>query len=174
MNSFKDCHQREWHLEISINEVRRVKKLAGLDILDLDQGKALQRLANDPILLVDVLWILCEEQAEKHGMTDEQFGRAFRGNTIEDATDALFEALVDFFPPQRQHLLKKVMEAAKTMGQKERALVETYLDSPALTEMMDQELEKLKQKLEKLTVGNSSTNSPESSESTPENSASVN
>ena len=174
MSSFKDANSRQWVLEITIGGVRRVKQIAGLDLLDLEQGRVLNQLANDVVLLVDVLWILCEDQGQQHGINDEQFGRAFRGDVIEDATEALFEALVDFFPPQRQILLKKVMETAKAMGQKERALIETYLSTDAIEQMMETELEKLKQKLESLTAGNSSTSSPGSAESTPDPSASAN
>lgn len=177
MSRFKDANHREWHLDITVNELRRVKKMVDLDLLDLEEGRTIARLANDPILLVDVLWILCEDQAQKEGITDEQFGRSLRGEVIEHATEALFEALTDFFPPQRQILLRKLIETARTMGQKERALVEMYVNSPALEEFMDQQIEELKQKLEtalkkKPADGNSSMSLPGSAESTPENSVS--
>lgn len=174
MSSFKDTTGRQWLVDITINEVRRVKSLAKLDLLDLENGRSLQALANDPVLLVDVLYILCQDQAQREGLTDEQFGRIFRGDVIESATEALFEALVNFFPPQRQTLLRKVMEMAKAMGQKERQMVETYLESPLIQQAFDKELEKLERKLKGLlTAGNSSTTSPESSESTPESSPSA-
>jgi hypothetical protein len=174
MSSFKDANGRQWLLDLAIHDLRRVKSILKLDLLDLDKGGALHQLANDPVLLVDLLWVLCEEQAEKHNLTDEQFGCGFRGEAIEEATEALFEALIDFFPPQRRVLLQRVLTTAKILGQKQTDLVEMTLSSEALDQFMEKELAELKAKLEKsLAGGNTSTSSPESAESTPEPSPSV-
>ena len=66
-------------------------------IWDVD-GTLLEKLINDPILLCDVIYCVCMEEADSRGVSDEDFGRAMAGDAIELATTALLEELVDFFP----------------------------------------------------------------------------
>jgi hypothetical protein len=51
------------------------------------------RLSTDPLLLGDVLFAICKPQADQQQITDEAFGEGLAGNSIDDATGALLEAL---------------------------------------------------------------------------------
>ncbi len=134
MASFKDKNGKEWHLALDAPMIRTIRKeCEGIDLGD-PQGKAYDRMVADPVLLVDVLWVLCREQASAAGVTDVQFGRALIGDTIEAATDAMLEVIADFFPPQSRALLQAMAAKSakvRAMGM-ERALAK--INDPALEE----------------------------------------
>ena len=50
-------------------------------------------------------------------MTEEDFGRALAGDAIADATEALLNAVVDFFPVIDQGRIREVIEAGKRVQQ---------------------------------------------------------
>lgn len=128
MASFKDKENRAWAVEINVAAIRSVKKETGVDLFRLtDAGlKGLGELLADPVAFVDVLYVLCRDQCEAKGLSDEQFGRAFSGDTIQQAADAFVDAVVDFFPDPkaRSHLrevLSKIRETDRLLkdhGQK--------------------------------------------------------
>jgi len=97
---FKDADSRQWDLVINVAAVKRVRDLLGLDLYGLvdDEARPLGRLLGDPCKLVDVLYVLCREQAQARSITDEDFGRGFSGDSLEAAADAFCEELFDFFP----------------------------------------------------------------------------
>ena len=134
MTSFRDDAGRTWLVSISVFSIKRVRALLGIDILALvDDGmKPLGKLMADPVQLVDVLYALCKDDADKLGMTDEDFGRAMFGDTIEKATDAFLAALVDFFPDPRVRAgLQKVIQTGRTMRDRQLSKALAALDSEA-------------------------------------------
>ena len=93
MRTFKDNAGRTWSLTLSVWTVKKVRDLLGVDLLDLGGESAsaqkpglLFRLISDPVLLVDVLYVVCKDQADSASVTDEQFGRAMGGDAIDAAT----------------------------------------------------------------------------------------
>lgn len=158
MQSFTDTANRRWDLTLSIATVKRVRNLTGVDILAmLDRPQLLSDLAADPVAFVDVLYVIVKPQADTAGVTDESFGESLDGTSIESATDAFLEALVDFFPGARRATLRRVL--AKTMEHKARAeaTLKTALDDGTIDRAID----------ESLTAGETSTSSPAASASTP-------
>lgn len=97
MASFKDRNDREWRLELDVPMVVALRTRVGFEL-----GKAAvserfgEILFGDPETLVRVLWVICEQQAEKAGVTPEQFGGGFNGQAVSDAVDALIGAITDF------------------------------------------------------------------------------
>jgi hypothetical protein len=106
MQKFKDLLGREWELSITIGSVRQVKEHTGIDLLDFPD--VLQQLAADIIGLCNVLFILVKPQADKAGVSDEDFGYALGGQVIEDASEALVDELIAFFPQRRRELLMQI------------------------------------------------------------------
>ncbi|MFO7971921.1 MAG: hypothetical protein R6U40_09240, partial [Desulfobacterales bacterium] len=80
----------------------------------------LERLADDPVLLVDVLYVLCEEQAQRDGVSDEDFGRGLRGDALDAAARAFLEALADFCPSRKARLIRGLVEKG---GKAEEAIL---------------------------------------------------
>lgn len=106
MHSFKDHAGRLWVVAINVAQVKKVRGLLAVDLYRLldDQLKPLSMLLMDPCKLVDVLYVLCMDQAGQLKVSDEDFGRAMFGDVIEAAAEAFVEELLDFFPDQRARL----------------------------------------------------------------------
>ena len=99
MSKFTDAKGRDWTVAITTGAIKTVRQRLDVDLVDLNQS-TMERLADDFVLLVDVLWVLCEQQAaNKQPPVDaEDFGESLVGDPIEAACSALTEAIADFFP----------------------------------------------------------------------------
>jgi len=116
MKSFADNAGRTWLISINVTAVKRCRALAKVDLYGLVDKKfeGLGNLLGDPIALVDVIYVLCQDEADKLGISDEDFGRAMAGDAIEHATNAFLEELTDFFPDPRVRAgLTKVIQAGR-------------------------------------------------------------
>ena len=135
---FSDQEGRSWSATINVKMAKRLKERLGLDVMTAFEGKLFSQLAGDPIMLGDTLYVVCQEQAAERGITDEQFGELLAGDTIERATDALIEGLVDFFPGARRQILGKVWTKQKQAdGQVTQAAIKR-IDSSAMDQLIQQ------------------------------------
>jgi hypothetical protein len=137
MRTFVDREGRNWKIEINVSVVKRVRSLTGVNLLDVLGERLAEELANDPILLCDVLYAVCRPQADELGVSDEDFGRGLGGNAIEQATDALLEELVDFFPSRKGALLRKASARMKELEGKICDLAEQRLEDPRLEQKIE-------------------------------------
>ena len=129
MRTFKDTEGREWQIAVNVNTVKRVRASLDIDLLAIEDGKLLERLHRDPVLLCDVLFVVCKPQVEQRSLTDEDFGAALAGDAIEHATVALLEDLVDFSPsPKDRANLKKVLDATWAVMDRARDQVAAVID----------------------------------------------
>lgn len=149
MARFKDNRGREWVVYIDIPAARRIRKTLDVDILNIDEG--LSVLSADPILLCDVLYLLCQTEADSRGVSDEEFGEALIGEALEDACDAFVEALINFSPPRRRKVLQTMQETAITLEKTLVGIAEKKIP------------EALKQ-VQQVVSGNELPDSPESSD----------
>ena len=162
MRTFRDNDGRSWDLTLNIYAVKQVRDVLGVDLLDPSGSPKgenaddclLRKLIADPVLLVDVLYVVCRDQAEKAGVTDEQFGRAMAGDAIDEATRAFLEELADFTPsPRDRARARKVIDATWNLIDRAQDLLDAKADKelPAAADAL------------LTTLGGSSTNSPASS-----------
>jgi hypothetical protein len=162
MPTFKDCNNREWHLWLDAPTINQVRKQCNIDLADLT-GASVEKLATDPCLLVDVLWVLCRDQATAANISDAQFGKALIGDPIDQAADKLVEAILDFFPKRRRELLSAVatkFNHLRTLGI-DQAIEK--LNDPALDQAIKARLQTdLDKALSGLTQSSSATNTPDS------------
>jgi len=138
MHGFKDATGRHWAVRVDVGAVKRVRSALGVDLMQVSgkgtgegrEPSVLERLASDPVLLVDVIYVLCRDQAVAAGVSDEQFGAAMAGDALDGAVKAMLAAIVDFFPnPRERAALKRVLSAAEAEAEKARARVESELDA---------------------------------------------
>ncbi len=166
MKTFNDNTGRSWTLSVTVGTIKRVRALCGVDlanIITLEAGKQpkvdlLERLASDPVLLVDVLYAVCKPEADAKNITDEEFGRAMAGDAIEFATAALLDEVIDFFPEAKRQVFRKILDATRRFEIKSKQALTELLTDPELDTKIDAALEQLM---------NSSSVSPESPESIP-------
>lgn len=129
MRTFKDNAGRTWTISLTVAAVKRVRDLAKIDLLDLANGRVLERLVADPVTLCDALYAACKPQADAEGITDEAFGEAMAGDAIEHASKALVEELIQFFPNARERAaLSRVVRTMDAAMDRARDTVERRLD----------------------------------------------
>jgi len=137
MHRFNDNEGRTWIISVTVDAIKRVRALCGVDLLEAIDGKLLERLVTDPITLCDCIYALCKPQADEQGVSDEDFGRAMAGDCLEQATEALLEDLVDFFPQRRRDLLRGALSKLKAVEARALDLAEQHLLGPELDERVE-------------------------------------
>jgi hypothetical protein len=125
-----DAENRTWSTAISVNAIRRVKELVGVNPLEVFDGELLARLADDPVLLVNALDAVCKPQADERDVSDEAFGELLVGDTIELAAAALVRGIADFFPKDRRAVLDRLWAATKRTRSEAIQMATDKLDSP--------------------------------------------
>jgi len=136
MRTFRDKKNREWQVDITVGHMLDIKSRLGLNLLD-----NLDDMPSDWESTINVLWIVCEDQAIERGVDDRAFGRLMAAETINEATDALMEELIDFFSrlqPERGKLLRVIWDRTKRWqeGQEaayKKARLSLSTDSPGLS-----------------------------------------
>jgi len=121
--TFKDLEGRVWHLRLDVNLAERIKETVGIDFLTLlnRDNQTLQRLATDLRGLVDTLWLMCgsqnqsvrvrgEERYEYRLLQPDEFAAGLDGDVLDNATTALLQAVVDFFPKAQRQTLQAVLD----------------------------------------------------------------
>jgi hypothetical protein len=129
---FTDAKGREWTLAIVHQDAVRIRKELGVSLYSLCDNKlaGLAELLSDPEKLVCVVYDLVQKKADREGISPEDFGSAFSGETLEAMGDAFLEALTDFFPNRQT---RKALAELRKKGKKVESLVmmemETQLDA---------------------------------------------
>jgi len=137
VTDFQDSKGATWDVALNTTSIKRVKNTLGIDLLDVvsKSSSVLTTLQEDPMVLVDTLYVVCKEQADARGVSDEAFGCGFDGNAIEAATEALIEGLINFFPPRRREILRKVLLKMTEAEEAAMEEVEKELDKMDAKEM---------------------------------------
>lgn len=102
MAKFKDTQGQDWDLTLSVGMLGKLRQEAGFDLRAKDAGTQISNLDPYSEQFAQVLWVLVERQALERGLKPEDFVFHLDGPTIEQATQALTEAFIDFFPNARQ------------------------------------------------------------------------
>lgn len=113
MHTFTDASGQTWSVAITIDAIRRVRQLASVDLMQVVGGPLLDRIAGDPVLLVDVLGAVCKPQLDAKQVPPETFGQAMFGDAIVAGETALLLAIADFCPSQTRGLFLQVLEAVR-------------------------------------------------------------
>lgn len=163
-----------WTVALNIGAVKRVKSLLTidgkpLDLLQPHEGTPplIERLTDDPILVVDVLWVLVMDEAKTADISDEQFAARLGGDGFCRAWEALQDELIDFFQKLGRPEAARVIEAqkkvvAKTSAAMNRKVGDLEAAALRMIEQKEGELD-VNQLILDATRGKSSTSSPASS-----------
>ena len=119
MQRFTDNAGRTWVIQINVAAVKRVRGLLDVDLYNLvaDRFAGLKNLIADPVQLIDVVYVLCKAEADAQGISDEQFGTGFSGDTLHAASQAFLSELIDFFPDPRVRAgIRRVIELTRTVN----------------------------------------------------------
>jgi hypothetical protein len=124
VRAFKDTAGRTWVVSVTVADLKRIRQLTGIELGKLPVGKLVETLS-DPETFVDVLFVLVKDQADRAGISDEQFGRSLGGDTLENASQVFWRAWADFCPSQTRRLL---LGLAETAEERTRELVDKALE----------------------------------------------
>jgi hypothetical protein len=151
MTTFNDSAGREWRLEINYTAMARVRGLCdGLNLSDFET----LRIVDDEARFMEMLYVLCEDQAKVRSIDRGTFLDSLDGPTRETATEAFLDEFVNFTRPRRRPLLKRMRELARRL--------ETTGETAAIAQLEKEAVPKSQPSL-RTPVGDS----PESSASTP-------
>lgn len=111
MHKFLDRHDppREWRIALNYRLLERIKEDLGIDLLDIHNPSALGRLSFDLRQFVDLLYFVCEAQAQQLGVSDEEFGVGLAGDVFDQAFDAFQAEYTDFFPQSQRTILQATL-----------------------------------------------------------------
>ena len=175
----------KWTLNITIGDVKRVKTMVGVDLMqplpvtrplsnefkewlsaggfmlgelkpkqeiflrniysekDPAEASLLAQLQSDPILLIDVIFVLVKPQADARSLTDEQFGIKVGGEELNSIVDAFWGAYEDFFQKCGNSALEKLIHLNRKMMAKAMDSAEKSVDLEKIEAPMDQQLQEM-------------------------------
>ena len=150
MHTFTDNTGKIWSISVNVAAIKRVRALCGVDltsIIDIDdEGKPtaslLDKISSDPVLLVDILYAVCKPEADQNGISDELFGAHILGDVITNATNALLDEVVDFFPVSKRRVLQQLLKLTRRFEEK--------IANEAINAFSEENMEKVQKELNKL------------------------
>lgn len=154
-HQFTDAKDRSWSLKIDVNALRRVRDQTGLRPDDFSDVATFDRLKEDVILLVDMLWAIIEPQAKQSQVSPADFAEGLIGEKLEEAVAAWLEGLIGFFPRRKQEIIRRAINCFQEQQKQMEAA-------------MEHKLSELEANPEFGTSTDGSTSSPASSDSTPD------
>jgi hypothetical protein len=171
--AFTDQRGRTWRLELNYSLAKRLRDVTGLDFVNYHDGKALLAVHDDDEKLVQVIWLLCEAQAKETQVAEEDFGSGLGGDCLEQAIEALEQALINFSRPARRQALEAIRDKAHELVAARTNLATTKIRSDKVQQLMQAKIQQVSDQIDRQieqamqsTSGNSGSSGPASSEST--------
>ena len=146
MSKFTDTEGRVWNVQLTVHLVKEIKQRLEVDLLNTQVHETLALLTDDIIKSVDVLYILCSEQATKNDISDIEFGRALFGDVLFEGITAMVEALIAFFPnPKKRMWIRRLWEKSTTHMEKANEEMLAILDNETIEKELEDQRKKTKQ-----------------------------
>jgi hypothetical protein len=101
MKKLCDMQGREWSYSLNILSMKRIKDLVGIDLLNAAET-AQRVIFDDPYTFGQILYCLCQRQAEERGVSQDQFLEGLAGECLDAALTGFVEEWRDFFPQSRK------------------------------------------------------------------------
>jgi hypothetical protein len=146
MRTFKDNQGRSWDISITAASLKRVKDLLKIDLIENstnEKENIFFKVAENPVMLCDIVYVICKPQAEERKITDEQFGEAMGGDAIDEATTAFIEDLIDFFPKAKRPMLRTMTGKMGALTTKAMDYIINRLESPELDSKLTEKLDEM-------------------------------
>lgn len=145
--SFRDSEGRTWNIFLTAPLVKMIRADFQINLTDLSSDP-FEKLAADPVTLVDILYLMCRSQAEEQGVSDEMFGSSLGGDAIDDATNAMAQAIVAFSPASRRSLLQSLLTQNGNLREKAMKRLEAKMsDEATQNKILDRVMETTEKEL---------------------------
>jgi len=117
--NFRDRQGREWTPRLTYLIVRNIKQRTGVSILEIaDKTEGLVAAFDRIENFSKVLFASVEREAAKASVTEDDLMDALDGELVEKASEALLDAIVEYFPERKKKLLRKTWEKASEAVEK--------------------------------------------------------
>ena len=143
---FKCASGLEWDVSINLGIAR---KMAADEVIDLVNIAGFEELAQklvNPIVALDVLWNVVEEQAKERGLDKFNFEKGITEEVLPVAYNAISRSAVSFIQALEQNtgnaLEKGLGQIREMINQRSKALID-LMDSPKLQQKMKDEIEEM-------------------------------
>jgi hypothetical protein len=123
---FTDTKGREWTIKFDFQTLCQIEDELGYPIMEDPTSLPTKAKA-----YVEMAWFCIEEQAEKAGVTPEDFGKSIDGKVFDDIQKGILEELAVFFEaprPGASALIRKAVELVEKGNQLQLQAVEKALD----------------------------------------------
>lgn len=141
----------DWLIDINflaLKKIRaRVMRRNGepLDLMNIVKFSAdggvdtsiLDELADDSLLLLELVYTILQEQATERGISEERFFETWQSDDLEKACDLFLEELIDFFPEAKSRALRKILASIRTIKEETLPEFEKLLKNPELQKKID-------------------------------------
>lgn len=126
--TFEDAAGRRWRLAVTIGRAREIKQITGVDFANLADGQFFLRLRESAETFAQVLWLLCESQAQAANppVTPAQFGEALDGDALDAAREAIQQAAINFTPASRRGAVAAALRTLDTAEAEAMAAIEEW------------------------------------------------
>jgi len=152
MREFRDDQGRPWQVALTVASALRVRDNVTVDVVDEQTGErkavpfdmvdaanisqTFQVLRSQYAKIGEILYALLTKQVEAKSLTKEDFLDGLRGDSLDAATKALEQELVDFFPQRLRKMIgllaSKMDEVQNEMlGRAEAGLEKATIESLA-------------------------------------------
>lgn len=143
MQTFKDEQGRIWQLKATSNALKRIQEQTQINLLTLLEDKSIVAKAlSDYGQFVGMLWAWCEPQADKFGVTPEQFAEDIYGDAYDASLHAFQKELPLYFPPQRRIVVEEMIRQIHQAEEAATNRVTKLLGSQQMQELMTRNLDR--------------------------------
>ena len=163
MATFVDSKKQTWVIRLTIPTLKHVRDALGIDVLTIatdGEGTAIRKLT-DVYTFLEVLYHT-SQRADGGPCSLEEFTELVGLEQLEEASVAWFEALVDFFPPSRRELLKRIVAEGKRVADAETKKLNELIASGVIDAELKSAADKEIARIESI-FGSTSIDSPGSS-----------
>lgn len=105
--TFRDATGQLWVVRVTVAGLKRVRDMTGVDVSRMTPVELSEHIGSG-VNVADVAYALCKPDAERLGLSDEQFGEQLAGEHILDAQKALWRSWADFSPPHTRRLMLRL------------------------------------------------------------------
>lgn len=135
MPTFNDTTGETWVVSVTLGTLEDIRERFSVNILD-NPGEMPSGIRD----MVNLVWVCCEDQANRLGVTPRDFGRRLDGDAIETAIEAFMESYTDFFcrlQPARGEAIREIWKQGKALEERtlqdvKKAFSKSTIASPAL------------------------------------------
>tara|TARA_R100000149_G_C5860453_1_gene126511 strand:+ start:676 stop:1083 length:408 start_codon:yes stop_codon:yes gene_type:complete len=135
MPTFNDTTGETWVVSVTLGTLEDIRERFSVNILD-NPGEMPSGIRD----MVNLVWVCCEDQANRLGVTPRDFGRRLDGDAIEKAIESFMESYTDFFcrlQPARGEAIREIWKQGKALEERtlqdvKKAFLKSTIASPAL------------------------------------------